>query len=199
MSHLSDELLNTYLGQMLDEVTQQSVEAHLTMCEQCSAQLSELEILFSTLVDLPDMPLTHDLTPGVLERLPKVAPIPALWRQPAFLMQSLLTIILLAVNMPILRELGQQAIMWRKKILLPTLQLLQFPSLSKIVTQLTPLLSWKPQFSLTLPELSFTLPTLPPLPVSLDANIVLMLVLSAGMLWMIGNFSLLRSKPEVRE
>jgi hypothetical protein len=162
-------------------------------------QLNELEILFSTLADLPDMPLTHDLTPGVLASLPKVPQIPTLWRQPAFVMQSLLTIILLTVSMPMLRTLGQQVAMWGSEIVLPTIQ---FPSLSEIVTQLLPLFAWKPQLTFGLPKLPFTMPTLPmlpTLPINPDANIVLMLVISAGVLWIVGNFSLLRSRPEVQE
>jgi hypothetical protein len=198
VNHLTETQLNEYLDQMLDESSRQQLDAHLAMCDQCRAKLNELEMLFSTLADLPDIPLTRDLAPGVLASLPKVTQTPTLWRQPAFIIQSLLTIILLAVSMPILRTLGQGVSAWGSEIVLPTMD---FPSLSEIVAQLLTFFTWKPQFTFVMPEISLTMPSLPALPTipfDPDAN-VLILLISAGILWVVGNFSLLRRRPEFQE
>jgi len=196
MFHISEELLNTYLDEMLDESSRQKVKAHLDTCDQCSAQVNEMRALFSTLEDLPDMPLTRDLTPGVLAQLPKAVNFPVLWRQPAFVIQTLLTILLLAVNFPMLRTLGQQIALWGNEIVPPTIK---FPTLAEMASQLTPLLTWKFGFSFALPELSLTIPTIPTIPFSPDTNTGLLLVIFAGLLWVVGNFSLLRNRPEAQE
>jgi len=198
MNHLTETELNEYLDEMLDESSRISVEKHLTVCEHCRSKLSEIETLFSTLADLTDMPLTRDLRPGVLARLPKPKEpqIPGLWQQPIFVVQSMLTILLLALSMPMLRTLVLQVAVWWSEI---SLRRMNFPALAEMVTHLNPLLTWRYHFSFDLPGLSLTMPTLPNLPYSLDINIVLLLVISAGLLWIFGNFSLLRNKPEVRE
>ncbi len=195
MSHLSEELINEYLDQMLDESTQQNVEIHLADCEQCTAQVYEFQTLFTALGELPELPLTRDLTQGILAQLPRRTQIPNLWQQPAFLIQSLLTLILLAVSMPILDDLAQQAMKWRKEIILPTLQI---PTLGETIAKFTPLLVWELDSLFTLPEFTYTLPPLPTIPISSDGNLMFTLVFLVGILWIVGNFSLLRSKSNVK-
>jgi hypothetical protein len=112
-------------------------------------------MIFSTLEDLPDVPLTLDLTPRIMAGVQKAKQSPALWRQPAFIAQSLLTIILLVSFMPMLRTLGQQIASWDRIVVLPTMQ---FPSISEVIAQLLPLLTWDPRFSFPIPELSFSIP-----------------------------------------
>ena len=193
MKHLTEPQLNEYLDQMLDVPTQQKVEAHLSDCEGCRAQIAPLEILFSTLDELPEVPLTRDLKVGVLAGLPKTVEIPTLWQQPAFLAQSLLTVILLTLTMPILnRQFDSLSSFF-------TFPVIELTSFAEIIAKLSPLFRWDFRFSFAFPEISFTTPTLPSIPISLDTNIVLLLIISAGMMWGIGNFSLLRSKPEVRK
>ena len=189
MPHLSDELLNTYLDDMMDETARRNIEVHLAACEPCRAQLEEMETLFASLEELPDGPLSHDLTPGILARLPKTAQIPALWRQPGFMVQALLTLVLLGLSFPMLSTLGQQITKWSNGIALPALR---FPVMPELIEQLTSLLTWKFR-------IPFSLPALPSFPFSLDADVVLILAISAGVLWMIGNLSLLRTRPEGQE
>ena len=193
MKHLTETQLNEYLDQMLDVPTQQKVEAHLSDCEGCRAQIAQLEILFSTLDELPEVPLTRDLKVGVLAGLPKTVEIPTLWQQPAFLAQSLLTVILLTLTMPILNRQFESLSSFF------TFPVIELTSFAEIIAKLSPLFRWEFQFSFAFPEISFTMPTLPSIPISLDTNIVLLLIISAGMMWGIGNFSLLRSKPEVKK
>ncbi|MBT3713509.1 MAG: zf-HC2 domain-containing protein, partial [Anaerolineae bacterium] len=68
MNHLNEIELNEYLDQMLDKATQKKVEAHLADCEKCRAQVNDLKTLFSTLDELPEIPLTRNLTPNILVR-----------------------------------------------------------------------------------------------------------------------------------
>ena len=119
MNHLNETQLNEYLDQMLDDESRQQAEAHLAACEQCRAELADLEMLFSSLGELSEIPLTRDLRAGVLARLPKEIEIPVLWRQPAFVMQSLLTVVLLTIGIPVLETFRQR---------LPTLPTVAFPS-----------------------------------------------------------------------
>ncbi len=192
MSHLSKEIINEYLDQMLDDKSRQQAEAHLDTCEQCRAELADLEMLFSSLDELPEIPLTRDLKAGVLARLPKEMQIPVLWQQPAFVMQSLLTVVLLAIGVPILKTFSQR---------IPTLPTITLPTYSGIVAEFVNLLAWRFEFTFTMPEITFampTVPTLPHLPISFEPRIMLIVIVVATTLWGIGNFSLLRSKPEVQ-
>ena len=196
MNHLSEIQLNEYLDQMLDEQSRQNVETHLAKCEACRAALDELQNLFATLDKLPDIPLTRDLTPGVLARLPQKSGIPSLWRQPAFLMQTLLTIILMISSFSIIETLLERIPDFENALVLPHIT---FPTWAEISAEFSTLLAWS--FEFTLPTLTFempTMPSLPALPISPDSGIMLGLVAVATIMWVVGNVSLLRSKPKVR-
>ncbi|MBT3322908.1 MAG: hypothetical protein HN392_11555 [Anaerolineae bacterium] len=184
MKHLNEIELNEYLDEMLDEATKKKIEAHLSGCEECRAKVVGFQALFSTLDELPEIPLRRDLTPNILANLPKPIRVPILWREPAFLLQSALTIILLALGMPILSA--------KMTSLLPA------TSYTALIEMLAPLYTWDFDTLFTMPEFAFSMPTLPTLPTGTDANTLLMLLFSAAILWGIGNYSLLRSKPEVR-
>ena len=192
MTHLTENQLNEYLDQMLDDSVRQYAENHLAICDQCRSRLEELAMLFSTLADLPDLPLTRDLTPNVLAHLPKEQKIPTLWKNPVLVVQLMLSIILFAASMPLLSRLGQQIAGWWSEITLPQLQ---FPSLAEMMH----LLAWTPRLTFTLPKLPLFMPILLKHPFTLDAKIVLVLIFPAGLLWVVGNYSLLRNRPEVQE
>ncbi|NOY97706.1 MAG: hypothetical protein GXP40_00670, partial [Chloroflexi bacterium] len=187
MTHLTELQLNECLDGTLDSTARQRVEAHLSACEACRARLDDLRLVFSALEGLPETPLTRDLTPGVLARLPKARLAPSLWRQPAFLVQSLLTLILLAAGAPMLRAMGRQFAAISSQITLPRVQI---QSLPQMIAVLTPLLTWKPALTLTLPampQVLRTTPSLPTMPVNPDARTWLILLAAAGILWLVGN------------
>ncbi len=197
MNHLTETQLNEHLDLMLDEASQQQVQAHLDICEQCHAELNELATLFAALDELPDVPLTRDLTSGVLARLPKLIKIPNLWKQPAFVMQSLLTAVLVGVSIPILQAFRERLPQFESSFTFPTFA---FPTWTEIATEFLALFVWRFEFDFTLPTFAFEIPqipTLPQLPVSFEPGIMIGLVAVATILWGFGNFSLLRSKPEV--
>ncbi|MCF6278266.1 MAG: zf-HC2 domain-containing protein [Anaerolineales bacterium] len=192
MTHLTEAQLNKYFDQMLRGESRRQIETHIAVCEQCRAQANEMQSLFAALADLPETPLTRDLTQDILTHLSQNVTIPTLWRQPAFVAQSVLTVLLLAISMPMLNALRLPLTAWRATIVFPTIQL---PSWAEIITQITPLLIWKRPFTFTVPKISLVLPTIPVLPDNADANMLVMLIVAAGILWMVGNITLLRSRP----
>lgn len=67
--HLSNEKLNQYLDGVLSSRAQARVEEHLARCEACTERMSEIAGVFSALDSLPEVPLTTDLAPGIVENL----------------------------------------------------------------------------------------------------------------------------------
>ena len=74
MSHLTDDTLNEYLDDALDGVARQAVAAHLASCPTCHQTVAEMQNLFATLAQLPELPLSADLTGRVLAELPRNSP-----------------------------------------------------------------------------------------------------------------------------
>jgi hypothetical protein len=72
MNHLSDSQLNEYLDHALPVEAHSIVDAHLVSCDSCRARLDELVLVFNHLADLPEVRISHDLTPGILSRLPLI-------------------------------------------------------------------------------------------------------------------------------
>jgi hypothetical protein len=79
MSHLDESLLNEYLDEVLDQPTRGAVEAHLDACPDCRARLDDLRMVFYSLSLLDEKPLAHDLTSGIIDRLPAAALSPG-WK-----------------------------------------------------------------------------------------------------------------------
>lgn len=64
--HVSDDLLNEYLDDMLASQDRTAVAAHLAACPACAAQLESLQRLFTSLEALPDQEFHVDLAPAVV-------------------------------------------------------------------------------------------------------------------------------------
>lgn len=71
MDHIRDPQLNEYLDQTLPVDTRRAIAAHLASCADCRARMDELQLVFTRLADLPEVRLSHDLTSGILSRLPQ--------------------------------------------------------------------------------------------------------------------------------
>ena len=71
MNHLSDSQLNEYLDGSLAVETRNVVSAHLESCATCRARLDELQFVINCLSALPEVRISHDLTPGILSQLPQ--------------------------------------------------------------------------------------------------------------------------------
>jgi hypothetical protein len=101
INHISEELVNEYLDQVLSPEVQVEVEAHLASCPACQVQLEDLGTLFAALEKLPDLALGHDLSPMVLRSIrPRGLP----WRTGrwVFGLQMVLAVFLLVFSVPIL-------------------------------------------------------------------------------------------------
>lgn len=74
--HVDYTTLNEYLDQILPPEEQMRIESHLRACATCRQQLAELESLFSTLDQTPELALEVDLVEGVVKAIstpPQVA------------------------------------------------------------------------------------------------------------------------------
>ena len=85
MQEFNDDLLQEYLDGTLDEAARQAVEAYLAQSPKARAQLAELEVLFSSLEALPELPLNVDLSAAVVAEIGRETaaskPLPRwLWR-----------------------------------------------------------------------------------------------------------------------
>lgn len=173
--HLTDEQLNEHLDAGAGE---SSIARHLDACPACRARLEELRAVFTALESLPDLPLSRDLAPSILARLP------AVWSGLAFRPAAAQKWIITA------QALGALAIAaWLSSSLeLPTaLFAYQPPSLDSILASFFALLSsFDDQLS------TFTLPTAV---IDLQSTTVLMLAAAAILLGVVGNGILLRATP----
>lgn len=89
MNHISDSVLNQYLDRELETAVREQVAAHLAGCVACQARLAETERLFAAIEGVPEVPLTVDLSPAVVDLLGaelKPHPLPA-WMRPVVLVQ----------------------------------------------------------------------------------------------------------------
>jgi hypothetical protein len=66
MTHVTEKQFNLYLDQALSSQELAAVDAHLAVCATCRAELEAFRSLFVALNTLPPDPLTDDLTPAVL-------------------------------------------------------------------------------------------------------------------------------------
>lgn len=175
MNHLTDSQFNEYLDHLLDAAEQAKIEAHLQACAECRAQFEELRQVTSTLADLREIKLIHDLTPPVMTRL---AAKKSLLSNPFWAAQA-------GAALGVLLWLATQAVTF---LHLPLFQFPQFaiPPLQFVVPQLT------------IPDLpAYRLPNLPTFEIS-TFNLVLISI-GISLLWLIGNLSLLRNHSGVQK
>ncbi|MFZ5905066.1 MAG: anti-sigma factor family protein [Chloroflexota bacterium] len=163
--HLSDDQFN----EILDDRAGEAARRHLDACAECRARLAELQVVFTALEALPEQPLRRDLTASVLARLPEKRRARA-WSW-TLAIQSALAVFLLAF---LAREFGfstdallPQLTNWLSAIQIPTFALPSF-NFTMIDFQL-------PSFDFELSSFNLTI-----------------LFASAALLWLVGNFSLLR-------
>src|SRR5258708_7421741 len=77
MNHLHETQLNEYLDNDLQPAARRAVDVHLQGCDECRANLNQLERLFLTLKNLPEIKLRHDLSDNILSKFSKrPAPLP---------------------------------------------------------------------------------------------------------------------------
>jgi predicted anti-sigma-YlaC factor YlaD len=175
MNHLTETQLNEYLDEALSAAQQRRVEAHLSKCAACRAELKTLRGIFHTLASLPEVDLQRDLTPSVMRNASRQN-IAFGWKL-ALAAQAGLALGLIIVFGRIFSSLFH-----------PKLDLRPF---------LTAGLNLFSQFSFKFPTLDvhkFSLVTLR-LPIPVSATIILLVVVV--ILWGVGNSKLLQNGSAV--
>lgn len=171
MTHLPDELLNEILDEVLAPNVRAEAEAHLTVCEPCSARLAELRALFADLDSLPDLPLAVDFTPAILARLEQNAPLPRpiRWLAVAQAFGALLAVVL---SWPLIE---------------PLIPPLDFPALNSTFVELAA--SWlQIRLDFQFPIITFELPSLG---LDLPSTTLTLATLGVALLWLVANGLLL--------
>ena len=71
MRHLTETQLNEYLDGLLEASAQVQISAHLSHCADCRAKLDSLQAVFQALAGWVEETPERNLTPAVLDRLPR--------------------------------------------------------------------------------------------------------------------------------
>lgn len=199
MKHLTEDQLNEYLDNLLDEQTLQSVEAHLFQCADCRNQMEALTQVFIDLDNLPEIPLPRDLTPAILAKLSQREPV-RIWTR-AFAAQWGLvvgTLVWLGTQLSPLVKISQ--------VTLPKFLVIDFEALfTRLLTIQFPILDFQlASIRYQLPQINFRLPNLSLLTVfnlgfQPSATLIATLTISVFLLWGVGNVILLRRWQEAQE
>lgn len=180
MIHLSEETLNEYLDGVLPPAALAATGAHLQGCPACRAQLEQLRGLFAALESLPEAPLERDLAAAVVTALAARAPLSRGVRL-ALVVQALGALAVIVLAWPLLNletVASGAALAWGPALAqLPGWFALQWASGMQAVLQFASLPSLGAPFSLDLD---------PP------AVLIALTLLSASLLWLVGNGLLLR-------
>lgn len=174
--HLSDEQLNEYLDNETDERAQ--IELHLDTCADCSRRLVAMQELFHEIESLPEFDITPDFAARFVPsqnlslRLPR-----------SLALTVTLQVALAAVAMIVAAPFVMQ-------FLSPYASGIAAPSFSDLFLQV------QRQWAAWLDMLStFQVPSIPTFPALEISGLMLTLtLLSALLLWLIGNGLLLRSQ-----
>jgi anti-sigma factor RsiW len=168
--HLTDEQLNEYLDNESNE--RDVIESHLASCGDCTARLTALQALFAELDSLPELELTHSIAARFTTQ-PNLIQQPPAWLTLTAVLQTVVTLVVLAVSAP---------------IVMSRMPPIETPSLNELLLRLQAV--W-----LTMPDLlsSFQFPALPQLAMPELPSLMLASVLAAAsLLWLVGNGLLLR-------
>ena len=195
--HLTDDQLNEYLDNESSERPQ--IESHLAECAECAARLTALQALFDEIESLPEVELTRSIrarraTPYRAERqspqdaasftrpsnLP--APLPR-WLTLTATLQAALALIAIFFTVPIVSQ-----------YLRPILQAVSVPAFRDVLIEI------QMYFVMWLQTIqAFQIPTIPTgfftLPKQLSPTLLSISLLGLFLVWLIGNWWLLRKRP----
>ena len=184
MNHLTDALANEYLDEALEPSVRRTVESHLETCASCQAKLAGLRSLSRMLAALPEKPLLHELSPSVQKKLAKGS-FGLVWKLALAVQAGFVTGLLLLIAPLVTRQLSETV---------PVLVNHAFAGLLKLPGSL----AFNPGIP-TLPLPQMPAICLPAFMTSGNSSLWMMLGIAAGLLFIIGNFSLIFSRnPEDR-
>ena len=176
MTHLTDEQLNEYLDSPPVPGLPSPVALHLDTCDECQTRLNDLRAVFTALESLPEVKLSRDLTSSVMAKLrPSWGGLPI---RPArtwtwlSLTQALGALVIFA---------------WLASsfVLPPEIATYQPPTFDSLVVSALQLLS---SFTFEAPTLTIQSST-----IDLQSTTILTFIVSAAVLWLVGNGLLLRA------
>ncbi len=185
-THLADDGLFEYLDQELSPESRQKIETTLAECAECQERLLEIRRLFGEIESLEAIDLERDLVSAVMVRVPGETGFRTLPNLSASLsLQSLVAVLILAASLPALLQQASitelaEMVQDNNRLLLETLQG-GLAAVMEIVTQL------RVGLEAVLSE-TVALQTGP-----IELVLILPLLISTGLLWLVGNGILLRN------
>ncbi len=185
-THLADDGLFEYLDQELSPESRQKIETTLAECAECQERLLEIRRLFGEIESLEAIDLERDLVSAVMVRVPGETGFRTLPNLSASLsLQSLVAVLILAASLPALLQQASITelagmVQVNNRLLLETLQG-GLAAVMEIVTQL------RVGLEAVLSE-TVALQTGP-----IELVLILPLLISTGLLWLVGNGILLRN------
>ena len=175
MTHLTDDQLNEVLdGAIFDD----SILGHLDACVECQTRLEDLRALFATFESLPEVE-SPDLTASVMAKLPARS-----WGGLPIRPTRTWTWLSLA------QALGAFAILaWLASsfVLPPEIAAYQPPTVDSLLATVFSIVS-SISNNLQTPTFDFQ-----PLTIDLQSTTILTFIISAAVLWLVGNGLLLRA------
>jgi hypothetical protein len=101
-NHILETRLYEYLDGALSPRDKFETDEHLQICSTCQAQLNELQLFFSALEGLPDIPLEVDLAPGIVS---SISSLESIWRSGRWLalLQMTIATAVLVFSWPLLQ------------------------------------------------------------------------------------------------
>jgi hypothetical protein len=181
--HVTDTQLNEYLDNETTSERRAEIELHLSSCDECAARLAALQALFAEIESLPDLELTSNIAVRVITTGDLPVPQLSRWLTLTATLQAALALIALIAAAPVV-----------SRYLTPVLQTYPIPSLNDLVFELPMnILMWIQAIQ------SFQFPTAPTgiftLPKEFSTGIVSASVIGLFLIWIIGNWWLLRKRP----
>ena len=178
--HLTDGQLNEYLDNESSERVQ--IESHLAECAECAARLTALQALFNEIESLPEVELTRSIAAS-FTRPSSLLAQPPRWLRLTATLQAVLALIAIFFAVPI-----------TSRYLTQVLRVVSVPSLSDV------LIETQMYFVMWLQVIqSFRLPAIPTgtftLPEELSPTTLSVSLLCIFLIWLIGNWWLLRERP----
>lgn len=169
--HLTNEQLNEYLDN--ETANRAEIETHLDSCDECTARLSTLQVLFTDLDSLPEVTLSRDIAARFKLR-PSLAPQLPRWLTLTASLQAAAALVALIIAIPFF------------SIMLPQVEM---PSFSTWFFEIQSLwTSWLDTLS------TFQMPTFQPSSIpTLEMSTLFIALAIVSIFWIFGNGLLLRN------
>lgn len=181
--HVTDMQLNEYLDNESTPAGRAEIELHLSSCDECAARLTAIQSLFAEIESLPDLEWTPDMAARIVSTRRLSLPQVPRWFTLAATLQAALALVAMIVAAPNLSS-----------YLTPVLQTYSLPSFQDVSIELQMnFVMWIGLIqSFQFPTFSTGLLTLPE---ELSTTTLSFSLIGIFIVWVIGNWWLLRKRP----